>query len=143
MDTIRRFFADQAIESGRISLLFLVNFVAIWYLDWWLALMSIIILPVVMVISILFFKRIEKSLHQISGAGSQGLLTLTGKSDWRACGQSLCAAKNTKGKSLMKSNWERYQRGKWLLLMHALYWPTTDIMCGAQMLKRAMRWQQR
>ena len=61
VDTIRRFFADQAIESGRISLLFIVNFVALWYLNWWLAVISVIILPVVMVISILFFKRIEKA----------------------------------------------------------------------------------
>jgi ATP-binding cassette subfamily B protein len=92
VDTIRRFFADQAIESGRISLLFIVNFVAAhWYLNWWLAVISVIILPVVMVISILFFKRIEKSLQALSGTGCQALFTPAGKSHRRAGCQSLCS----------------------------------------------------
>ena len=31
-------------------------------------------------------------------------------------------------------NWEKYRRGKRLLVMHALFWPVTDIICGFQML---------
>jgi ATP-binding cassette subfamily B protein len=51
VDTIRRFFADQAIEAGRIVMLFVVNFAAIYLLDPRLAWFSIIVVPVVMVIS--------------------------------------------------------------------------------------------
>lgn len=91
MDTIRRFFADQAIESGRISLLFIVNFVALWYLNWWLAVMSVIILPVVMVISILFFKRIEKAYSSYQEQDAKTLFTPAGKYHRRAGCQSLCS----------------------------------------------------
>ncbi len=31
-------------------------------------------------------------------------------------------------------NWEKYQRGKRLLIAHSLYWPITDILCGIQMI---------
>jgi ATP-binding cassette subfamily B protein len=61
VDTIRRFFADQAIEAGRIVMLFVVNFAAIYLLDPRLAWFSIIVVPVVMVISLFFFRRVEKA----------------------------------------------------------------------------------
>ena len=41
IDAIRRFYADQAIGIGRISLLFLVNFAALLWLDWRLARMDL------------------------------------------------------------------------------------------------------
>jgi ATP-binding cassette subfamily B protein len=31
-------------------------------------------------------------------------------------------------------NWEKFVRGRRLLSLHALYWPITDVLCGAQML---------
>ena len=133
VDTIRRFFADQAIESGRISLLFIVNFVALWYLNWWLAVISVIILPVVMVISILFFKRIEKaySRYQEQDAKLSSRLqeNLTGVRVVKAF-----ARQQYENDKFDEVNQERFRRGKWLLLMHALFWPVTDLMCGAQML---------
>ena len=33
-----------------------------------------------------------------------------------------------------KENWEKYQRGKKLLMMHSFFWPVSDIICGFQML---------
>ncbi|HET7377254.1 MAG TPA: ABC transporter ATP-binding protein, partial [Anaerolineae bacterium] len=33
-----------------------------------------------------------------------------------------------------KENWEKYRRGRRLLINHATYWPVTDILCGFQML---------
>jgi len=45
IDAIRRFYADQAIGVGRISLLFLVNFIAMLFLEWRLALISVIVVP--------------------------------------------------------------------------------------------------
>ncbi len=33
-----------------------------------------------------------------------------------------------------KENWTKYVKGKYLLLMHATFWPVTDILCAAQML---------
>jgi len=32
------------------------------------------------------------------------------------------------------ANWDKYRLGKRLLLMHSLYWPFSDLLCGIQML---------
>jgi ATP-binding cassette subfamily B protein len=133
VETIRRFFADQAIEAGRISMLFLVNFIAIGLLDWGLAWLSIIILPIVMVISLYFFRRIEKSYgayqEQDAIVSTRLQENLTGVRVVKAFARQAFE----KGK-FDEVNWEKYQRGRKLLIIHALFWPVTDIMCGAQML---------
>ncbi len=41
VDAIRRFFADQAVNAGRIVMLFVINFVAIWRLNAGLAVFSV------------------------------------------------------------------------------------------------------
>ncbi len=33
-----------------------------------------------------------------------------------------------------KENWEKFLRGRRLLVMHSLFWPISDIICGIQML---------
>jgi ATP-binding cassette subfamily B protein len=133
VETIRRFFADQAIEAGRISLLFLVNFIAIGWLSWKLAWLSIFILPVVLIISLIFFSRIEKSygLYQEQEAVVSSRLqeNLTGVRVVKAF-----ARQDFEREKFDGVNWEKFQRGRRLLLMHALYWPITDIMCVAQLL---------
>ena len=54
VDAVRRFFADQAIGVGRIVLLFTVNFVALLTLNARLALLSVLVVPLVVIISIFF-----------------------------------------------------------------------------------------
>ena len=31
-----------------------------------------------------------------------------------------------------RENWEKYRRGKKLLIMHSLYWPISDVLCAGQ-----------
>ena len=64
IDAIRRFYADQAIGVGRISLLFLVNFIAMLVLEWRLALISVIVVPFTMALSIYFFGRVSKAYEK-------------------------------------------------------------------------------
>ena len=59
VDALRRFFADQAIGAGRIVLLFIVNLIALLLLNWQLALLSVVVVPLVVVMSILFFRRVS------------------------------------------------------------------------------------
>ena len=33
-----------------------------------------------------------------------------------------------------RDNWQKFLRGRRLLQIHALYWPSSDLLCGAQML---------
>ena len=92
VDALRRFFAEQAIGVGRIILLFVINFVAIYNLNAELALVSIVTIPIILLVSIWFFKKGDQSLRRLSGTGGDPLHDLAGKPDRRARGESLCAA---------------------------------------------------
>ncbi len=133
VDAVRRFFADQAINAGRILLLFIVNLVALLFLNWQLALLATIIVPLVVVMSVLFFRRISKAYEafQEQDATLSTILqeNLTGVRVVKAF-----ARQEYERDKFEKDNWEKFQRGKRLLTMHSLFWPVSDILCGAQML---------
>ena len=50
VDALRRFFSDQAINIGRILLLFIINFITIMRLNTRLALISVIVIPFIMLV---------------------------------------------------------------------------------------------
>ena len=133
VDTIRRFFADQAIEAGRIAMLFIVNFAALLYLDQRLAWFSIIVVPVVLVISLFFFKRVEQAYEAYQTQEAKLSTTLQENLSGVRVVKAFARQEYEEAK-FDKENWTKYQKGKHLLLMHATFWPITDIMCGAQML---------
>lgn len=133
VDAIRRFFADQATESGRITFLFLMNFGALLYLNVKLALLSILVVPVIIAVSLWFFRRIERSYEkyqeQEAKLSTQLQENLSGVRVVKAF-----ARQTYEQNAFDAVNQEKYQRGKKLLMMHATYWPVTDIICAAQML---------
>lgn len=133
VDHIRRFLADQATAVGRVAMLFLVNFIAILLLNWQLALASVVVIPLVLLVSVWFFRRISTAYeaYQEQEAALSTTLqeNLTGVRVVRAF-----ARQDYERAKFEKDNWEKYRRGRWLLINHALYWPTTDIISGLQML---------
>lgn len=133
VDAIRRLFADQAIEAGRVVLLFLINFGAILYLNVQLALVSVIIVPIITLVSMFFFKRVSQRYEKFQETEAQ-LSTalqenLTGVRVVKAF-----ARQQYEEEKFDKINWEKYQRGRHLLIMHATFWPVTDMICGIQMI---------
>jgi len=133
VDTMRRFFADQAIESGRILMLFIVNFIAIFLLDWRLAWFSIIVVPVVMAISLVFFRRVEKAYEAYQEQEAKLSNTLQENLSGVRVVKAFARQEYEESK-FDEENKKKYARGRHLLMMHALFWPVTDVMCGAQML---------
>jgi ATP-binding cassette subfamily B protein len=133
VDAMRRFFQDQAINAGRILLLFLVNFAALLLLNWRLALFSVIVIPFVLAISLFFFRRInnayEKYQEQEATLSTTLQENLSGVRVVKAF-----ARQDYERAKFEKDNWEKFQRGRRLLLIHSIYWPITDILCAAQML---------
>jgi len=133
VDAIRRFFADQAINAGRIMLLFVINFIALLRLYAPLAWFSVIVIPIVLVVSVWFFKRISTAYeaHQEQEAALSTTLqeNLTGVRVVKAF-----ARQAYERDKFERANWEKFRRGRRLLINHALYWPVTDILCGLQML---------
>ena len=133
VDALRRFYAEQAIGFGRIVMLFVVNFTALFFLNQQLALLSIVIIPILLVVSIIFFGRISKRYEEFQEQEAKMSTTLqenlTGIRVVRAF-----ARQAYEEEKFEADNFERFVRGRRLLLMHAIYWPSTDILVGAQML---------
>lgn len=133
IDALRRFFADQAIGVGRIFLLFLVNLVVLLFLNWKLALLSIIVVPFTVALSFFFFQRVSKAYeaYQEQDAVLSSALqeNLAGVRVVKAF-----ARQDYERSKFEVANWEKFLRGRKLLLMHSTYWPISDILTGAQML---------
>jgi ATP-binding cassette subfamily B protein len=133
IDAIRRFFADQAIGVGRISLLFLVNFIALLWLNWQLALVSVIVVPFTITLSIFFFGRVSKAYEKYQEQDA----ILSNRLQENLTGVRVVKAFARQSYEIDKfetENWEKFMRGRHLLLMHSSYWPISDIMTGTQML---------
>ncbi len=132
VDAVRRFFAEQAIGVGRIGWQFAVNLAALAVLNWKLALLSIVVVPVILVVSVFFFRRVTKvyEAYQDQDAALSTTLqeNLTGVRVVKAF-----ARQSYEREKFEKDNWEKYQRGQRLVRMHSLFWPVTDVLCQAQM----------
>ena len=133
VDTIRRFFSDQAIGVGRVVLIFVINLIAIIRLEPKLTLVSVGIVPIILIISILFFKRLSKAYEAYQE--QEAVLTTTLQEN--LSGVRVVKAFSRQGYEIYKfdqTNWEKFLRGKRLNVMHALFWPISDIICSAQLL---------
>jgi ATP-binding cassette subfamily B protein len=132
VDAVRRFFADQAINSWRIVLLFVINFAGLMSLSRQLALMSVAVVPFIIVVSIWFFKRIsaiyEKNQEQEATLSTTLQENLTGVRVVRAF-----ARQEFEQGKFERDNWEKFLRGRRLLTWHSFFWPVTDVFCGLQM----------
>jgi ATP-binding cassette subfamily B protein len=133
VDAVRRFFADQAIGVGRIVLLFVVNFVALLILNTKLALLSVVVVPLIVLVSIFFFRRVstayERYQEQEATLSTTLQENLTGVRVVKAF-----ARQDYERDKFERDNWEKFQRGRRLVIMNALFWPASDILCHAQML---------
>lgn len=131
VDTLRRFFADQAIGVGRILMLFIINFVAIYRINNQLAWISIIIVPVILVVSILFFRRLSKAYEEYQ---EQEAVLSTNLQE-NLSGIRVVKAFARQDYEMAKyedNNLEKLRLGKKLNTMHALFWPISDVICAAQ-----------
>jgi ATP-binding cassette subfamily B protein len=133
VDAVRRFYAEQAIGIGRIVVLFAVNIVMLAQMSWQLALLSVAIMPVVIVMSYLFFGRVSKAYkryqEQEAVVSTRLQENLSGMRVVRAF-----ARQAHEMERFERENWEFYQRGKQMLMMHSLYWPISDVLCAVQTL---------
>jgi len=133
VDATRRFYAEQAIGVGRILLLFTINFIALYNLNAFLALISIIAVPFIFVTSILFFRKLTKVYE--SYQEQEAVLSTTLQENLAGVRVvKAFARQDYERNKFEKENWEKFVRGRKLTLMHALFWPASDIICGAQML---------
>lgn len=133
VDAMRRFYGEQAIGLGRIALLFLVNFTALLLLNWQLALISVIVVPILLIVSIAFFGKIAERYEAFQE--QEAVLSTTLQENLTAVRVVRAFARQEYEEAKFEAdNIEKYRRGKRLLIMHAVYWPSTDILVGIQLL---------
>jgi len=132
-DALRRFFSDQAIGIGRIVFLFVINFVAILQLNAKLAILSVIVVPVVLIVSIIFFRKISKLYESYQAQDAVVSTTLqenlTGIRVVKAF-----ARQDYEINKFDRQNWEKFVRGRNLLTMQSLFWPISDTVCNIQII---------
>jgi len=133
VDSVRSFFNEQAIGIGRIVFLFVINFAAIWQLNWKLALASIVVIPIILIVSLWFFKKVTKAYEKYQE--QEAILSTTLQENLTGVRVVKAFARQEYEKAKFeKDNWEKFLRGKAFLRMHSLFWPLSDIACGFQML---------
>ena len=133
MDAVRSFFNEQAIGVGRIIALFVINFLAILDLNWKLALASIVVVPVILVVSLWFFKKVTKAYEAYQE--QEAILSTTLQENLTGVRVVKAFARQDYEKDKFeKDNLEKVPRGRKFIRMHSLFWPLSDIACGFQML---------
>ena len=133
VDTLRRFFAQNAIGIARTLIFFIVNFVAILSLNVKLALFSIVIIPFIVMISAFFFKRISRKYKDYQEKDAALSTTL----QENLSGVRVVKAFARQEHEIIKfgkNNIEKYKAGLLLNKMHSLFWPVSDILCGFQII---------
>lgn len=132
LDAVRRFFANQAIGMGRIVLLFLINFTALLRLNTKLALISVVVALPVLGISIFFFKRISKAYEEFQEREAKLSTTLQENLSGVRVVKAFAQQAHEIGQ-FERDNRNQYRAGRRLLTLHSLFWPSTNVLCGLQM----------
>jgi ATP-binding cassette subfamily B protein len=133
VDALRTFFADQVINAGQIVVLFAVNLGAIMSLSPVLALRSILIIPLLVGISIFFFRRI--SVVYEAYQEQEAILSTTLQENLSGVRVvKAFARQNFEIEKFERENWEKFIRGRKFILMHALFWPSSDLLSSFQMI---------
>lgn len=133
VDALRRFYADQAIGVGRIILLLGVSFAALLHLNTRLAWISVIVIPLILLISLLFFRQVSKAFEAYQE--QEAVLSTTLQENLSGVRVVKAFARQQYEMAKFdRDNWEKFLRGKHLLVMHSLFWPVSDALCGVQLL---------
>jgi len=133
VDALRRFFSEQGIGMGRIILLFVINFIAILNLNVELGLVSVVVIPFILWVSLWFFKKVTKAYEEYQA--QEAVLSTTLQENLTGVRVVKAFARQDYEKNKFeKDNWGKYLKGKILLFMHSMFWPLSDIVLGFQML---------
>jgi len=128
VDALRRFFADQAIGVGRIILLFGINLAALLNLNRRLALLSIAVVPLIVLMSSFFFKKISQAYEAYQE--QEATLSTTLQENLTGVRVVKAFARQAYERDRFeRDNWERFRRGRRLLMIHSLYWPVSVRRC--------------
>jgi ATP-binding cassette subfamily B protein len=132
VDAVRQFYGQQVMGVARIVFLFAINFACLMFIEWRLALISIVVIPAIVLISSFFFKKIfaaYEALQEQDGKVSSVLQeNLSGVRVVRAF-----ARQRFEERKFEEVNREKLRRGLRLIMTEAMYWPVSHITCTIQL----------
>jgi ATP-binding cassette subfamily B protein len=133
VDAVRRFIADQSIGIWRVAVIFVINFTAMALFNLKLALISVIAMPIIVGVSLYFFRLVTKAYEAYQEQEAKLSTTLqenlTGVRVVKAF-----ARQEFEMDKFEKENWKKFTLGRKLSIMHTLFWPLSDIVCSLQMI---------
>lgn len=133
IDTLRRLYGEQLRGIARIVFLFSINFTTALTLEWRLALLSIVVVPVIMFVSIYFYSRIHAAYtaYQERDASLSAMLqeNLAGVRTVRAF-----ARQQFEIEKFEDQNKAKLSQGIKFEMTHAIYWPLAEFLGGIQSL---------
>lgn len=133
ISAIQRFYSEQVIELGRVLLLFVVNFTPLVIIHAPLALISVVVVPVIAVISVYFFGRVSKAYDAFQAADAR-LSTVLQENLSGVRVVKAFARQEYETDKFEAANYDHFDKGRRLTRMHSFYWPLTDIIASGQML---------
>ena len=133
VDTLRRFYGEESVGLGRIFFLFVVNFAALLTLNVQLALISVVVVPLIVLISIFFFRKIGQRYEIFQQEEAKLSTTLQENLSGVRVVRAFARQEFEKDKFEV-TNRGRYVSGRKLLILHAIYWPSTDIIVQVQLI---------
>lgn len=133
VDTLRRFFGEESVGLGRVLMLFVVNFTALLTLNVRLALISVVVVPLIVLISIYFFRKIGQRYEIFQEEEAKLSTTLQENLSGIRVVRAF-ARQDYERDKFEVTNRGRYESGRKLLMLHAMYWPSTDIIVQIQLI---------
>lgn len=125
VEAVRRFYAEEIIGAARIITFFIINFTALVILNATLAILSIVAIPVMIIMSYLFFKKIEKVYEAFQQQDAVLSTTLQENLSGVRVVKAF-ARQDYEIDKFDRENAKRFGLGRNMLRMMALYWPTSD-----------------
>jgi len=133
VETVRSFYGHQAVELGRVVLLFGINLAAVASVSGKLALVTVIVVPPLVGVSAVFFRAISKAYEAYQEQDAKLTTTLqenlTGVRVVKAF-----ARQQFERDKFEADNMGKFRQGRRLTMRNATFWPLTDFMSGMQFL---------
>lgn len=131
VETVRRFFAEQGVGIGRILILFVVNFTAIMLISPTLGLVSVAVVPIMVAISLYFFRKISDTYEDVQEREAELSTTLQENLSGMRVVKAF-ARQDYERDKFEGNNWAKFESGRRLLTLEAYYWPSNDFLIGIQ-----------
>lgn len=133
VDVVRRFFAEQGTQLGRIVMLFVINLIALMVLNLKLALYSVVLIPLIVITAYIFFKKLNVVYEDFQQEEAR-LSTILQENLSGVRVVKAFARQKFEMDKFEESNSERFRKGRKVVMMHASFWPISDLITGGQML---------